>query len=62
MRLTTLMGFALGAAAAYCLTNRNEPGDGCSEPAAADPRDFGSKATTTGSKVPAGGDPDLVGT
>ena len=59
MRFCTLFAFLLGAGAMYCITRKNE---GSAEPATADPRDFGSKATTTGSQVPPGGDPDLVGT
>ncbi len=62
MRLTSLCAFAFGAAAMYCLTARTTASAANAEPASTDPRDFANHATTKGSQVPAGGDPDLVGT
>ncbi len=62
MRLTSLCAFTLGAAAMYLLTAKADAGAARAEPAKTDPRDFGTGSATTGSPVPVGGDPDLVGT
>jgi hypothetical protein len=62
MRLSTLVAFALGAAAVYTLTCKARSDTGGAEPAPSDPRDVSAHAATTGSPVPPGGDPDLVGT
>ncbi|MES2184784.1 MAG: hypothetical protein V4505_09575 [Pseudomonadota bacterium] len=62
MRLCTLVAFALGAAAVYAMTCKQGAGSARAQPAPSDPRDVSAHAATTGSPVPPGGDPDLVGT